>query len=162
MRFAHLNLRCLPSFLLLFIATFPSPSSLHTPDQSSKPSFLTKTAPSDHDVQDVLEHQPAQQAVCHKVRLLFCVHATSESWHTLQPTGPIETTLCDYESVESVNHALHTSLAELVKAPFFKYFRTDLYRECPFWQENGLCMNRECGITTVNEVCSVVSCERHI
>ena len=74
----------------------------------------------------------------------------------LQPTGPIETTLCDFESVESVNKVLHTSLAELVKAPFFKYFRTDLYRECPFWQENGFCMNRECGITTVDEVWTFV------
>ncbi|KAF8517649.1 endoplasmic oxidoreductin [Gautieria morchelliformis] len=139
MRLSHLNLHRLPSLLLVFLANFPAPSrtqhSLHTPDPASKRSFLTKSAPSDYerDVQDVLEHQPAQQAVCSK------------------PTGPIETTLCDYESVESVNHELHASLAELVRAPFFKYFRADLYRECPFWQENGFCMNRECGITTVNE-----------
>lgn len=30
--------------------------------------------------------------------------------------------------------------------------QVDLYRDCPFWQENGFCMNRECGITTVDEV----------
>lgn len=73
-------------------------------------------------------------------------------YNIIQLTGPIETTLCNYESVESVNSELHRSLDELVHAPFFKYFRTDLYRECPFWQENGFCMNRECGITTVDEV----------
>ncbi|KAF8578712.1 endoplasmic oxidoreductin-1 [Ramaria rubella] len=143
MRFAHLNLGLLPTFLLVFLATYPSSlyaqSSYSTPppphafERNLKPSFLENPTPSDHHVQDVLEHQPAEHAVCDK------------------PTGPIETTLCDYESVESVNHALHTSLSELVKAPFFKYFRTDLYRDCPFWQENGFCMNRECGITTVNE-----------
>jgi hypothetical protein len=88
----------------------------------------------------------------------------------LQPTGPIETTLCDYETIESVNKDLYYNLNELVKTPFFKYFQVrgsrypsqlrlttacaqvDLYRECPFWEENGSCMNRECGITTVDEV----------
>jgi hypothetical protein len=33
--------------------------------------------------------------------------------------------------------------------------QVDLYRECPFWEENGSCMNRECGITTVDEVRSL-------
>jgi hypothetical protein len=41
----------------------------------------------------------------------------------LQPTGPIETTLCDYETVESVNEELYNNLSELVRLPFFRYFR---------------------------------------
>ena len=61
-------------------------------------------------------------------------------------------TSCDFETVESYNDELYTQLHDLVASPFFKYFRADLYRECPFWQENGFCMNRECGITTVDEV----------
>lgn len=40
-----------------------------------------------------------------------------------QPTGPIETTLCDYETVESVNNVLYNQLHELVQTSFFKYFR---------------------------------------
>lgn len=70
----------------------------------------------------------------------------------LQPTGPIETTQCNYESIESVTDDLYNELHSLVETPFFKFFRVDLYRDCPYWQENGLCMNRECGITTVDEV----------
>lgn len=35
--------------------------------------------------------------------------------------------------------------------PFFKYYKVDLYRECPFWQENGFCMNRACGIEDMDE-----------
>lgn len=54
--------------------------------------------------------------------------------------------------MESVTEDLYDNLHDLVQTPFFKYFRVDLYRECPFWQENGFCMNRECGITTVDEV----------
>ena len=41
----------------------------------------------------------------------------------LQPTGPIETTLCDYETIESVNKELYHNLNALVKTPFFKYFQ---------------------------------------
>src|ERR1700722_5489797 len=68
------------------------------------------------------------------------------------PTGPIETTLCDYESIETVNDLLYAHLKDLVRTPSFRFFQVGLYRECPFWQENGYCVNRECGITTVDEV----------
>jgi len=78
--------------------------------------------------------------------------------------------MCDYETIESVNKDLYHNLQQLVNTPFFKYFQVrglsyscrlrltnvhvqvDLYRECPFWEDNGSCMNRECGITTVDEV----------
>ena len=30
--------------------------------------------------------------------------------------------------------------------------QVDLYRECPFWEENVFCMNRDCSIVTVDEV----------
>ena len=78
--------------------------------------------------------------------------------------------MCDYETVESVNDVLFERLHELVQTPFFKYFRVsdvvksiltrfthlgyqaDLYRECPFWEENVLCMSKDCSIITVDEV----------
>jgi ERO1-like protein beta len=31
--------------------------------------------------------------------------------------------MCDYETVESVNEELFNNLSELVRLPFFKYFR---------------------------------------
>ena len=78
--------------------------------------------------------------------------------------------MCDYETVESVGDVLFERLHELVQTPFFKYFRVsdvvigilfrpahlrfqaDLYRECPFWEENVLCMSKDCSIITVDEV----------
>ncbi|KAH7929869.1 endoplasmic oxidoreductin [Leucogyrophana mollusca] len=98
-------------------------------------SFLSDTLIRKDQVQNVLEHQPVRGQP-------FCQDTT---------TGPIETTMCHYETVESVNEELYSNLKELVQTPFFKYFQVDLYRECPFWHENGFCMNRECGITTVDE-----------
>ncbi|KZT26702.1 endoplasmic oxidoreductin [Neolentinus lepideus HHB14362 ss-1] len=121
----------LPTSLLLLLA-----ACLQHPPASASTSFLTDALVKENQVQQVLEHQPAKDTTCRRDTTL---------------TGPIETTLCDYETVESVNEELFTNLSELVKTPFFKYFRVDLYRDCPFWEENGFCMNRECGITTVDE-----------
>ncbi|BEI80945.1 hypothetical protein CcaverHIS002_0201050 [Cutaneotrichosporon cavernicola] len=67
------------------------------------------------------------------------------------PSGPIEATNCAYETVESLNQHLFPALHSLVSHPFFRYFKVDLYRDCPFWRENGLCMNRACGVETIDE-----------
>ncbi|KIP04225.1 hypothetical protein PHLGIDRAFT_129668 [Phlebiopsis gigantea 11061_1 CR5-6] len=96
--------------------------------------FISEELQRSIGAQSVLEYQPVKDAACEQF-----------------PKGPIETTSCDFETVESVSDDLYAQLRDLVQTPFFKYFRADLYRDCPFWQENGLCMNRECGITTVDE-----------
>ncbi|CAK9782912.1 unnamed protein product [Cutaneotrichosporon oleaginosum] len=67
------------------------------------------------------------------------------------PSGPIEATNCAYETVEALNKDLFPALHSLVSHPFFRYYKVDLYRECPFWRENGLCMNRACGVETIDE-----------
>ncbi|ODN74499.1 hypothetical protein L202_06879 [Cryptococcus amylolentus CBS 6039] len=67
------------------------------------------------------------------------------------PSGPIESTHCLYEQVESLNQRLFPALHELVTTPFFRHYKVDLYRECPFWYENGFCMNRNCGVEELNE-----------
>ncbi|KAF5393259.1 hypothetical protein D9757_000769 [Collybiopsis confluens] len=98
-------------------------------------SFLSDTLIRKDQVQSVLEHRPVDVSECENT----------------QPTGPIDTTMCDYETVESVNGDLFSNVHELVKMPFFKYFQVDLYRECPFWDDQGSCNNPGCAITTVDE-----------
>ncbi|EJU04129.1 ERO1-domain-containing protein, partial [Dacryopinax primogenitus] len=68
-----------------------------------------------------------------------------------QLSGPIETTECDYETVESATEILFDRLEKLVKTPFFKYYKVDLFRECPFWQDEGLCMQRSCAVESLDE-----------
>ncbi|KAK8849724.1 hypothetical protein IAR55_005059 [Kwoniella newhampshirensis] len=67
------------------------------------------------------------------------------------PSGPIESTHCLYETVESLNAQLFPALHELVTYPFFRHYKVDLYKECPFWYENGFCMNRNCGVEAADE-----------
>ncbi|KAH9978619.1 endoplasmic oxidoreductin [Lactifluus volemus] len=115
--------------LFLFLINLSSICGL-----ASDVSFLSDTLVRKDQLQHVLEHEPAHRVSCEQT-----------------PTGPIETTLCDYETIESVNNVLFDQLHELVQTPFFKYFRVDLYRECPFWEENVFCMNKDCSIITVDE-----------
>lgn len=68
-----------------------------------------------------------------------------------QPSGPIESTHCLYETVEILNSDLYPVLQKLVDFPFFRHYKVDLFRECPFWYENGFCMNRACGVEAANE-----------
>ncbi|BGP41074.1 endoplasmic oxidoreductin-1 [Rhodotorula kratochvilovae] len=83
-------------------------------------------------LQDVLSSRSAAQNYC-------------------KPTGQIHDACCDYETVESVNEELFGRLHELVADPYFRYHKVDLAKECPFWEEDGSCMNRACGVETTDE-----------
>ncbi|PFH53805.1 hypothetical protein AMATHDRAFT_1031 [Amanita thiersii Skay4041] len=116
-------------------------------------SFLSEPLVRTGQVQSVLDYDPPKDVTCEEPN----------------PEGPIETTLCDYESVDTVNEELYSNLSELVRMPFFKYFQVisdaivfptyqfkhifqvDLYRECPFWPDDGSCNDIGCAITTVDE-----------
>jgi hypothetical protein len=78
-----------------------------------------------------------------------------------QPSGPIESTHCGYEQVESLNKDLYPALQRLVGYPFFKHYKVDLFRECPFWYENGFCMNRACGVEAADEVSACSALQAH-
>eukprot|EP00887_Chlorella_sp_A99_P007988 scaffold12.g7988.t1 len=67
--------------------------------------------------------------------------------------GPVIDCCCTYAAVEHVNRdEVKPILDELVKTPFFRYFKVDLYCECPLWPDDGMCSLRDC---------SVCECEPH-
>ncbi|KAJ3880501.1 hypothetical protein F5051DRAFT_399555 [Lentinula edodes] len=119
--------------LCTFLKLLPVLQALWVPANAE--SFLSNTLIRKDQVQSVLEHRPIDVSECENPK----------------PTGPIDTTMCDYETVESVNGDLFSNIHELVKTPFFKYFQVDLYRDCPFWDDHGSCNNPGCAITTVDE-----------
>ena len=43
-------------------------------------------------------------------------------------------------------NSMRSVLQELVKTPFFRYFKTDLYCECPLWPDDGMCSLRDCSV----------------
>ncbi|KAF9973221.1 hypothetical protein BGZ73_003581 [Actinomortierella ambigua] len=58
---------------------------------------------------------------------------------------------CDYETVDRLNVGFATQLQQLVKTPFFRFFKVNLYKDCPFWEGGALCMNRDCSVETMDE-----------
>ncbi|AGO12902.1 AaceriADL348Wp [[Ashbya] aceris (nom. inval.)] len=61
---------------------------------------------------------------------------------------------CDitFHELNEINDQIRPQLAELVKTDFFRYFKLDLYKECPFWSDNnGYCVNRACAVDVVED-----------
>ncbi|KAG1144123.1 hypothetical protein G6F37_007105 [Rhizopus arrhizus] len=67
------------------------------------------------------------------------------------PSGQIKDACCDYKSIENVQNDVFDKIQNLVKTKFFKYYRADLWKDCPFWDENALCTNRDCSVATTDE-----------
>ncbi|KAL7415279.1 endoplasmic reticulum Oxidoreductin 1-domain-containing protein [Mrakia frigida] len=122
------------SFLLLALPISPSlVQAAASPSSPSSSSVLkSPTRPRSGMAKNILESKPETRGYC-------------------SPSGPIENTLCEYETLERVNTDLYTNLHDLVKTPFFRYFKVDLFKECPFWHENTFCMNRDCSVETAEE-----------
>ena len=77
-----------------------------------------------------------------------------ESLNNCKPTGQIDDARCDYETVEKdINTSnFFQTLSNLVKEKYFRYYKVDLYKDCPFWNENSLCMSKDCTVSKVDEV----------
>ncbi|CAK9321220.1 unnamed protein product [Citrullus colocynthis] len=62
-------------------------------------------------------------------------------------SGMVEGCCCDYETVDRLNEeVLYPSLQDLVKTPFFRYFKVKLWCDCPFWRDDGMCRLRDCSV----------------
>ncbi|CAH7686246.1 endoplasmic reticulum Oxidoreductin 1-domain-containing protein [Phakopsora pachyrhizi] len=68
-----------------------------------------------------------------------------------RPSGLIQDTSCHYETVDEVSKKLHSQLSSAVQLPVFRYHKVDLFRQCMFWSENGLCGNRACAVDELDK-----------
>ena len=63
------------------------------------------------------------------------------------PSGPLADTQCNLETVEAANeHQLHTLLAELSTAPFFRLINVNMDGKCQYWggpeEEEHVCVSK--------------------
>ncbi|PNS20889.1 hypothetical protein CAC42_2820 [Sphaceloma murrayae] len=69
-----------------------------------------------------------------------------------EPKAKVSDACASYAYLDDLNDLVHTYVSKLVtKTDFFSYYRLNLYnKKCPFWSdENGLCGNIACSVTTV-------------
>ncbi len=127
----------LAALMLLAAATTASQAS-------SRPALFRSPASDNSRGADFL-----QQVLTKPKRAPSTAAAASDS--ICRPTGQIEDAACDYETVETINSQFFDRLDALRRTDFFKFYKVNLFKECPFWNENGFCMNRACSVETEDE-----------
>lgn len=66
--------------------------------------------------------------------------------------GNISDCCCDYATVNKLNRdVLNPLLSLIVKQPYFKYFKVNLWCDCPFWEDEGMCSLRDCSVCECTE-----------
>ncbi|SCU90935.1 LAFA_0F00958g1_1 [Lachancea sp. 'fantastica'] len=61
---------------------------------------------------------------------------------------------CDvtFTEINDINQKIRQDLLSLVHSDFFKYFKLNLYKQCPFWSDNnGYCVNRACAVDVIED-----------
>eukprot|EP00204_Picochlorum_oklahomense_P000794 CAMPEP_0118798906 /NCGR_PEP_ID=MMETSP1161-20130426/1231_1 /TAXON_ID=249345 /ORGANISM="Picochlorum oklahomensis, Strain CCMP2329" /LENGTH=492 /DNA_ID=CAMNT_0006726475 /DNA_START=88 /DNA_END=1566 /DNA_ORIENTATION=+ len=117
-----------------------------------------------HAVADVLKHNEFLKKISEKIpiprRQDTAVNADSctcggnvvdpsmwEQKAACQLEGFVPHCCCSYAAVERMNlNSMKSILQELVQTPFFRYFKTDLYCECPLWPDDGMCSLKDCSV----------------
>ncbi|KAL6553163.1 Endoplasmic reticulum oxidoreductin-2 [Orobanche gracilis] len=80
-------------------------------------------------------------SLIHRIKTCYC------SQEGLKYHGIVEDCCCDYETVDRINAVvLHPLLQQIVKYPFFRYFKVKLWCDCPFWPNDGMCRLRDCSV----------------
>jgi ERO1-like protein alpha len=71
----------------------------------------------------------------------------------LQLQGNIDDCLCNVDTVDAFNNnQLFPRLKSLLSNDFFRFYKVDLARECPFWEDDSKCAIRYCHVETCVEV----------
>ncbi|MCO5585160.1 hypothetical protein L7F22_039092 [Adiantum nelumboides] len=85
--------------------------------------------------------------------ILASVLNHDDTLSSCKPTGQISDARCDYETVEmDINSAnFFPILDKLRREKYFRLYKVDLYKDCPFWNDNSLCMSRDCTVSKVEE-----------
>ncbi|XP_076151718.1 ERO1-like protein alpha isoform X1 [Alosa pseudoharengus] len=72
-----------------------------------------------------------------------------------QVTGSLEDCACDVETIDSFNNKqLFPKLQKLIATDYFRFYKVNLNKPCPFWTDNSHCGLRDCAVKpcTPNEV----------
>lgn len=62
-----------------------------------------------------------------------------------------ESTLVTFNDVNHLNEKIRPVIKSLVQENFFRIFRLNLFKECPFWKGDGFCMHRSCAVDTIDD-----------
>ncbi|XP_064173311.1 ERO1-like protein beta isoform X1 [Anguilla rostrata] len=62
-------------------------------------------------------------------------------------TGVLDDCFCDIESIDVFNNfKIYPSIQKLLERDYFRYYRVNLKRPCPFWPDDGQCAIKDCQV----------------
>ncbi|KAL4656249.1 ERO1-like protein alpha isoform X1 [Arapaima gigas] len=72
-----------------------------------------------------------------------------------QVTGHIDDCTCDVETIDAFNNLkLFPKLEKLLQSDYFRFYKVNLNKTCPFWTDHNHCGLRDCAV----KPCKPVSC----
>eukprot|EP00051_Salpingoeca_urceolata_P006342 m.84083 g.84083 ORF g.84083 m.84083 type:complete len:424 (+) comp14787_c0_seq2:4126-5397(+) len=60
--------------------------------------------------------------------------------------GQLSDCECSIESVDDLNNGMAGTMDALLHTDFFKFYKVNLNRNCPFWPEEGACASKGCSV----------------
>uniref|UniRef100_A0A8C9ESY6 ERO1-like protein alpha n=1 Tax=Pavo cristatus TaxID=9049 RepID=A0A8C9ESY6_PAVCR len=64
-----------------------------------------------------------------------------------QVTGHLDDCTCDVETIDAFNnYKLFPRLNQLLESDYFRYYKVNLKKPCPFWNDNSHCGIRDCAV----------------
>ncbi|EAW70045.1 ERO1-like beta (S. cerevisiae), isoform CRA_a [Homo sapiens] len=88
----------------------------------------------------------AGQGVAAAVQLLVTL-SFLRSVVEAQVTGVLDDCLCDIDSIDNFNtYKIFPKIKKLQERDYFRYYKVNLKRPCPFWAEDGHCSIKDCHV----------------
>lgn len=82
---------------------------------------------------------------------LFSDFASGEACFC-QLKGQVDDCSCNIDTVDYYNNAkIYPRLASLLPKDYFRFFRVNQKRACPFWQDDSKCSSEDCSVKTCDE-----------
>ncbi|XP_045132908.1 ero1-like protein isoform X2 [Portunus trituberculatus] len=79
-----------------------------------------------------------------------------------QLKGAIDDCSCSVETIDSFNNLkIYPRLNSLLQQVFFRYWKVNLNKKCPFWEDNSQCAIRYCSVQPCTDQEDISSSEKH-
>jgi hypothetical protein len=66
--------------------------------------------------------------------------------------GHVDDCCCDVETTNELNsRRIYPVIEELLQHNYFRFFKVDLKKPCPFWPDDGQCVLRDCHVDSCTE-----------
>ncbi|KAI8813096.1 endoplasmic reticulum Oxidoreductin 1-domain-containing protein [Cladochytrium replicatum] len=58
---------------------------------------------------------------------------------------------CPHVTINAINNRIAHDLDSLVNSTFFRYFKINMHKGCPFWNTNDLCFQPDCAVEEIGD-----------